>query len=507
MAIFTATLLFHIPPLLNAAGVHSDAAIVGLQSMHMLHGEWSPFLWGAGYQGSFDAGLIALAFAIFGTEPLVLMAVPLFGHLLLVGFTFGTLRRHLSPWAAALTSIPVLFTPQAINAVIHYAPRQWCITLIAASVFFLDGARERPRAKVWLALGTFLGVFSLYVDLYGLQMLAGVGVFALLCCADIPGWRPRMVRFASCAAGLCLGAILVWLPRQSALASTSQTTLTFRRLAPNWALLRTECLPWLLGTRVLVPGRSLYPQPWEAPSAVAVLQWTGAVLLAVGFLCAVLAPFTQTLPWVVRRLAILWVTVTACAMGGFLVSTMPSDMWSTRYLAPILWTAPFGLAALAFRLRTVSLAAYLLPYAASAALGGWLSYGPYVNGPLPRRDARGIAAEEQVLGQWLRTQGIDAAAAQYWLAYRLTFLWKESPTVVPIEAGEDRYPPYRAQLHQAQRTAYIFHPSEPRASPAGVLPILAARGGVIRHAHVAGFTVLIHDLTPTANLKGSEGPH
>jgi GT2 family glycosyltransferase len=36
-------LAFRLPHLVNARGVHSDAAIVGLQAMHMLEGEFSPF--------------------------------------------------------------------------------------------------------------------------------------------------------------------------------------------------------------------------------------------------------------------------------------------------------------------------------------------------------------------------------------------------------------------------------------------------------------------------------
>jgi len=49
------SVLARLPALVNARGVNSDAAVVGLQAMHILHGEWSWFLWGAGYQASFDA--------------------------------------------------------------------------------------------------------------------------------------------------------------------------------------------------------------------------------------------------------------------------------------------------------------------------------------------------------------------------------------------------------------------------------------------------------------------
>ena len=74
--LLVASVVARLPALVNARGVNSDAAVVGLQAMHILRGEWSWFLWGAGYQASFDAALVAAAFAITGPSALTLMAVP-----------------------------------------------------------------------------------------------------------------------------------------------------------------------------------------------------------------------------------------------------------------------------------------------------------------------------------------------------------------------------------------------------------------------------------------------
>src|SRR5215204_5290946 len=125
-ALLFATLIFRLPPLLNRGGVGSDAAIVGLQARHMLRGELSPFLWGAGYQGSLDAALLSVAFAVAGASPLVLMLVPLCGHLLLTWFVYDIVRKKLPPASAALAALPVVLTPQAISGVALYPPRQWC---------------------------------------------------------------------------------------------------------------------------------------------------------------------------------------------------------------------------------------------------------------------------------------------------------------------------------------------------------------------------------------------
>jgi len=170
---------------------------------------------------------------------------------------------------------------------------------------------------------------------------------------------------------------------------------------------------------------------------------------------------------------------------------MPSNMWSARYLAPIVWTAPFALAPLAALLSTRRLALAVAPYLTVAALGGWLSYGLYVRGPLPVLDPRGVAADEQQVADFLRAKGVHHAAAQYWLSYRLSFLYGEDPLVIPISPSEDRYPPYREQFDRARRVAYVFHPSEPRARIEEHEPWVRAQGWQVERAEVAGFSMLL----------------
>jgi hypothetical protein len=91
----------------------------------------------------------------------------------------------------------------------------------------------------------------------------------------------------------------------------------------------------------------------------------------------------------------------------------------------------------------------------------------------------------------LRAEGVHHAKAQYWLAYRLTFLFAEDPVVVPLEPGEDRYRPYRDAVDAAPLVAYVFHPSEPRATPEPVEEQLRNAGTPYRRLEVDGFTVLI----------------
>ena len=177
--------------------MNSDAAVVGLQAMHILHGEWSWFLWGAGYQASFDAALVAAAFAVTGPSALTLMAVPLIGHLILVGLVYDVLRRVVGRGSAAVACLPLVLAPQSINGVALYAPRQWSITVAVLAVWLAARAGGRS-APLWLMGSGFVAGFAVYLDLFTLQMMPAIGVFALWCAVGVPRRCGRSAR--SCSA-------------------------------------------------------------------------------------------------------------------------------------------------------------------------------------------------------------------------------------------------------------------------------------------------------------------
>ena len=60
-------------------------------------------------------------------------------------------------------------------------------------------------------------------------------------------------------------------------------------------------------------------------------------------------------------------------------------------------------------------------YVVAVGVGGWYALAPYVVDGVPVRDPRGVVQDENVLAHRLRAEGITYGAAQYWLAYRLTF--------------------------------------------------------------------------------------
>jgi hypothetical protein len=484
------TVAFRVPALQNARGVNSDSAIVGLQGMHVLRGEVSPFLWGTGYQGSFDAVAAAAGFAVFGTSALVLMWGPLAAYALMVVLSFSTLNRHTSRWAAFAAALLLVFTPDAVNRISLYPPRQWSITCLFLAIWLIDRPERRGRLLT-LFTGALCLTLAPYLDLFTVQSLPAVGLFAALCAIDAASWKHRMLQIGAVAAGMAGGTFVVSQVGGEPLGAHA-TAILFHRIGANFRLLWDTCLPWLLGYGVYVPGANLYPDRWHPPAVLRVVQTAAGFSLVLLIASAGVFAVLRRIPWPARRLGLLGLAAAASAVGGFLVSAMPSDMWSTRYLTPVIWFAPFALAPLAAWLKPRALAVLLAPYLMVAAVGGWMSYGPYVNGPLPVRSPRGVALDEEALARFLRKRDVRFASAQYWLAYRLTFLFGEDPIVVPMNHQQDRYAPYLEGFRAAPVVAFIFHPSEPRASPGAMEPVLRRAGGILERHEVAGFTVLLH---------------
>ena len=175
-------------------------------------------------------------------------------------------------------------------------------------------------------------------------------------------------------------------------------------------------------------------------------------------------------------------------LGGFLIGTFPSDLWTTRYLGPVIWSLPFSLAALASAVRPRRLLALLAPFLMVAAFAGWLSYG---SGAPSNFDSRRARQAEVELGEFLRQRGYTHGYAPYWLAYHLTFLWTENPLIAPLDS--DRYPPYTEATERARKKAFIFDPNEHSALVDRNLAYVRRQRGRVEVVSVAGFTVILYD--------------
>lgn len=493
LTLCAAAIAFRLPVLVNAKAANSDMAVVGLQAMHILRGEWDWNLWGTGYQSSVDASLTALLFAVFGHAPFVLTLVAVLSHLLLVGFAFTVLRAQFRPWPAAFLSLPVVLTPMAINYNLIMVQRASCMTLFVASVWLLASASSARRSLVRYALGAFCVCLSVYFDLYGAQWLPACAVFALLCVLDgPPNAVLRIRRLLAIALGFVLGIGSFVLLRSRAHGSDGQVGIVIERIPSNLRLFWDTCLPYTLGFKTFFNNGNSGTEQWIAPSWFRPFQLLGVLIVGANLVFADVARGWRRIPWSIRRLGVLGVLVSASSIGAFLISVMPVDSWSSRYLAPIILVLPFTFAPAAYLLPSRLSLVALSPYLVSAAVSGWMSFGrDYTKDGWPAPTVRGQAREESQLADTLRAKGVTVGAAQYWLAYRLTYLFDENPIIVPNDPGADRYAPYRAQFDAARTVAHIFHPTMPWARPEDLQRTLEARGARFEKILVANFTVFI----------------
>ena len=457
--------LFRLPALLNAGFINSDGAVTGLQAMQMLRGEWAWLHWGRDYLTSIDSVMVTPIFALFGATPLTLMAATILGQLTCAWFAFATLRRHLPAWTALIATLPIVFMTMALNVYLFFHIRQWCLATAMCSLYLLDGASESRRPMLRYGAGIFTGIMATFIDLYAVQFIPGLFLFALLCCLDGPR-KPRrtIARLATVVTGAAAGWLAVQFLQHSVGVSTDRASWLLSRIPRNLDLLWDTCLPWLIGWKLFIIGNNPYPDAYTPAFAYRAIALLGAVVFGAVLGLGVVAFFARSIPWKIRRLGLLGSAVAFSSLAGFTVSLAVEDMWTARLLAPVVLAVPFAIAPLGFWFRGPRLLAVLSPYLFAIAVGGWLTFGMFVDGPFPRRTPRGVADEEAQVAAMLVKRGIRYGTAHYWLAYRLTFIFQERPIIVPLDS-EDRYPRYRAEFNATPVVAYIFHPSQPWLDP------------------------------------------
>jgi hypothetical protein len=449
------SLLVRAPALLNAAATNSDAAIVGLQAMHLLRGEWDPFLWGSSYQTSSDGVVAALFFALLGPTPRALMLSSLALHTGATLFAYYALApRVRSPRVALVAALLLVFTTACVHSYALYPPRELSLMLAMGSLCTL----ARAQGPLGRAGGGALASLAVYTDPYVLLFLPALFVFALAT-ARGPALAARVRAFGITVVGAALGAIPFVLLSTRPRAKHGVESFRFDLVSHNLELFARDCMPWALGTKIFRPVHMMDYAPLPTSSGVHALQLGGAlvlfVLIGAAGLVVKRAPRLFA-PWLFG--AVLFLTTVV----AFQISPMVMDHFSMRYLAAMVFALPLlvapaldELAARAPRMGAGLAALALAPYLAVAGSAGWIAHGPYVDGAVPVRCDAGRAEDEARLLAELRARGIDVAIADYWAAYRLTFLFREDVVVVPLHPEQDRYAPYRARVERAETVAYV----------------------------------------------------
>jgi hypothetical protein len=463
-ALLAASYAFRLPPLLNARSTNSDAAVVGLQAMHVLRGEVSPFLWGSGYQTSADSLVAALFFAVLGPSPLVLMLSALTLHVVATYLVFVTLRRRFDPWLALLLAMPMVVSPSSVHSYALYPPRQLSLTLVLAAFWAIDGASEggeaRSRAR-WLVGGGVLATLAVSADPYPMLLLPLAVAYAAIVAWDGVDRRATVRRVAALAGGCAVGLVPFAIMHRLAGAKSGPMGLTTTMLAHHWTLLVDECLPWALSYKVYFAHDVMDYRAWHAPSWFRALGIMGALLLGGLVAYGLASPLRRELPATVRRLGFVGAATFPVSIAAFLVSVMVMDHFSMRYLAVLTLMTPFAVAPAAQALGLRRFAAVFAPHLLASAIAGWVGYGPFVHGPIPVVETPELR-DDYTLFEVLRARGVKYATADYWTSYRLTYLFREALVVVPTNPGEDRYAPYRRAFEAEPVFAYVHDPGRSR---------------------------------------------
>ncbi len=483
-ALFVLSFLTRLPALLNASGTNSDAAIVGLQARHILHREWSPFLWGSGYQTSADSTWAALWFLACGKTPIALMLSSLSLHVALTLFVYCTLRRRLTEGRAFVATLPLVFTTACVHSYALYPPRQLALTLAFAALFAIDAATITS-----LALGGFLALFAWVCDPYAMIFVPAALVLAIATVLRsreelAPRARAMGAFFVGAIGGSVLLALLFSHPRaQQGVASMSTSVI-----GHNAKLFFSECLPWAIGTKIFKPLHVMDYVEWKMPRWYLAIAYACAASLAISLVGSIVFAFRRR-PLAVLA-AIAWMTILG-NIASFFLSRMVMDQFSMRYLAASILMLPFALAPLVDRIGAPRSLVVLAPYLFGALAGGWLAHGRWVRGPIPVRVDDGVV-ESRVL-KALEERHVEAAIADYWASYRLAFLWREKIPVVPYHAKQDRYPPYRDAYAKSHRVAYVFDHDRSFEDPKIAEPEIASGAKVVDRFSWERFDVVVID--------------
>jgi hypothetical protein len=273
-------------------------------------------------------------------------------------------------------------------------------------------------------------------------------------------------------------------------AKSGPMGLTTTMIEHHWRLLVDECLPWALSYKVYYAYNVMDYRAWDAPGWFRVLGIFGALLLGALVVFGLMSPLRRALPASIRRLGFVGALAFPLAIGAFLVSVMVMDHFSMRYLAVLTLMTPFALAPAAKAFGTKRFALAVAPHLLASAVAGWVGYGPFVHGPVPVAETPELR-DDYTLFAMLRSRDLRMVTADYWTSYRLTFLFREEIIVVPSNAVEDRYPPYRRAFEAAHAFAYVYDPGRSREDLATAERELVAANENVEKQTVGRLTVFI----------------
>lgn len=145
-------------------------------------------------------------------------------------------------------------------------------------------------------------------------------------------------------------------------------------------------------------------------------------------------------------------------------------------------------------LRPRITALLVIPFLIASIVSGAIDQGYGVSTFRTLADMRSVNRNEETLAGFLQRIGIEYAASDFWVAYRVTFLSREHTVVLPMLKVLNYYPPYEEGFLDAPRIAYICPEQTNFAGLRNMIErTILARHDYTRYDHVAGYTVYVLD--------------
>jgi hypothetical protein len=479
----------------------SDEAVEGLMARHVLNGELPAFFWGQAFKGVPEVYASAGAFALFGSSVAVLKGVTLAFFAAYVALNFLLLDRIASRWVALAASLLLIAAPPALVFWSLDASAEYVLIMLLGTALLLLCPAVRPKADIAEVVRTELKAQTSRLFMTGLVVGIGLWVHQLFIVYLIPlaillARRSGRLQVTKLAAlnrfALGLGAIAVFYlvlgiiafmsggfavqigsaaisataPQKMAriamsifalaaivqLAGTSTRAQTRDVLRRYWPLAAGALIgysPVLLFSILVEPARS--------PSRVANLrQLLDAAPDILGNIIPILAgfkiatteqlplPLIAVIPGAAAFAAFLWFARSRMLTDFFalfvvffpllfLASGAYLDTQSYRYFIP--WYA--GLA-VAWAVGSLALARGRKAVATGvvAAIVGVHAWQQVIWYQKLQPDTQSFATVD-----CLKRRGIRGGFAEYWTAYKLTFVAQEEIIIAPTD-GIDRYPRY-----------------------------------------------------------------
>jgi Dolichyl-phosphate-mannose-protein mannosyltransferase len=470
--------LFHVP-------TNSDEAIVAFMANDALHGHFYAFYWGQSYGGG-ESYVVALLFALFGHSTFVLGLTGVVLSAVAAILTWRAATRLVrSRQLAMLTGALVWVVPDAAiaNSTREYGFRG--VTLTCGLACLVLALRLLDASPSWLdacALGLFAGIgwWSSPEIVYFL-LPAGLLVAGAMVGGPLP-WRHWVPKLAAAAGTFVVGALpWLWANAHSGFASLKPSSF------PNGAITSLNTGFW---GRLSIFARLSLPIELDLrhlQSGTFLFGGSGAGLrhaLGVGTTIVVIALAVVVVLLCAARGG-RWLALGATVLVfPFLFAAQPGTwFWEDgRYivfLGPLLALtvaagleeggrrlsaggsrargAPASAAVLAMSLVLVAgmvLSVFALAGDNATSVGTLASGWGNPNAPV----ARAVAT--------LRSNGVRAGFADYWVAYKLDLLGGPALTITTAPGDVDRQKSFDTTVDAAPEQAWIFVP--PAELPIGL---------------------------------------